>query len=458
VGAPNELGYGYGVYSSFEEAERRIPAGVLAFARDWYPSMRFGLAFALMGNGLFERHFSDVIYCEEWSYDEFAFRLGAPLGTARYARLAGSPEPSPRPLFSDGGFERKSAAWELSMHAADGAAATLSYVADAAAGAKAARVVTTAIPEATQPHYVNFYRPGIRVSKGVSYQVTFKAKADRPRALALSLQRRAGDWEGLGLWRRFELGTEWREYSASFTATGDRSDAGLQFFLGDVAGTVLLDEVTMAELPPDIWRRDFERGTAILNGTAGRVTVSLEAGYSRFSGTQAPRHQYIVDDGSGGAKFGGGWAEASHNTDEWKALPPFYHDWGPGCRESSDPKAVAEYDLGIPEAGTYAIRAWLPEAPNRDERTKEAVYEILVRGKVVASAAIDQRAAPDSWQEVARLALGPKDKASLRLRNSGGGILYADALYVESEARYNDGGPAREITLEPFDGIILRKQ
>lgn len=81
TGATNELGYGYGVYSDFLQAEQKIPPDVLEFARTWFPTVRFGLAFALMGNGLYEHHFSDVLYCEEWWYDEFDFRLGAPLGT-----------------------------------------------------------------------------------------------------------------------------------------------------------------------------------------------------------------------------------------------------------------------------------------------------------------------------------------------------------------------------------------
>ena len=37
------------------------------------------------------------------------------------------------------------------------------------------------------------------------------------------------------------------------------------------------------------------------------------------------------------------------------------------------------------------------------------------------------------------------------------GLLYADAVYVESAARYNDGMPIREVVLEPFDGIVLRR-
>jgi hypothetical protein len=33
----------------------------------------------------------------------------------------------------------------------------------------------------------------------------------------------------------------------------------------------------------------------------------------------------------------------------------------------------------------------------------------------------------------------------------------ADALYLRSAARYNDGTPAREITLQPLDAIVLQR-
>ena len=259
VGAPNELGYGYGVYSCFKEAERRIPPCVLEFARTWYPSMRFGLAFALMGNGLFERHFSDVLYSEGWVYDELDYRLGAPLGPAGYARTADAPQPATRPVFADGDFEKPGiSSWSFWADTASGVRAELSYDGDAAAGQRSARVEVCALPDSAPCYFVNLYRERVKVRKGVSYVVRFSARADAPRPLIVSLQRRAGEWEGLGLWRQFELSREWKSYEAEFTATRDRADAGLQFFLADALGVVYIDDVSMVELPADVYRRDFE--------------------------------------------------------------------------------------------------------------------------------------------------------------------------------------------------------
>ena len=42
------------------------------------------------------------------------------------------------------------------------------------------------------------------------------------------------------------------------------------------------------------------------------------------------------------------------------------------------------------------------------------------------------------------------------IKNSGGGILIADALHIFSAERYNDGKAVRQLPLEPMDGIILR--
>ena len=45
----------------------------------------------------------------------------------------------------------------------------------------------------------------------------------------------------------------------------------------------------------------------------------------------------------------------------------------------------------------------------------------------------------------------------MRIRNGGQGTLVADALHVFSAERYNDGTMARQVTLEPMDGIVLRR-
>ena len=198
------------------------------------------------------------------------------------------------------------------------------------------------------------------------------------------------------------------------------------------------------------------QGTVLLNGTAERQTVSLGEGYYRIVGSQAPRWQYILDD-DGEVSYTGQWEATHHDTPLWQPDPPFYHDWASSCRESTDSDAYADYDLAIPVNGTYTIKVWLPDAPNRAKRTRSALYEIVSAGKVIASAKLDQTKSPDSWHTISKVKLKASDKPYLRIQNGGSGILYADAVYVESKARYNDGSPARKVTLEPYDGIILKR-
>ena len=455
AGAPNQLGYGYGVYGSWEEARRGIPEGVLDFARTWYPTMRFGLTTALMNDGYFERHFSDVLYCLDWWYDEFDAKLGKALGPSRLAlESTGSKQ-----LASNGDFEGKSVTpWVLQADAAVGAAATAALE-DARAGGSGSKSLLVRITAKGngESYRVNLYQGGLSLEAGSSYEIAFRARAESPRTVDVSVQRRAGEWESLGFWRKVSLDREWKAYSFRFEATGSRTDAGLQFFLGADSSAVRLDDISMREVAPEIWRRDFVQGMALVNGTAQSRTLTLPKGYSRLKGDQAPRWQYIIDDGSADLTLSGRWREASHATPAWKVDGKFYHNWGKTSRESSDRGATAEWSLGPPEDGNYTIKVWWTAAPNQADWTHSAIYEVVLRGKVVSSRTLDQSVGGDEWLTVAKVRLNKEDRPLLRLRNGGSGILYADAVLVESEARYNDGSPVHELTLAPFDGIVLMK-
>ncbi len=454
AGAPNRLGYGYGVYSSFQEAERLIPAGVLSFTRDWYPTMRFGLCTALMGNGLFERHFSDVLYCEEWSYDEFGFNIGSPLGPAVNVYAAQS-QASLSVIPREGFTPPLAAPW--GFWADEAARTTVSFPASGIASSNAVKIDVEALPPGSPAHCINLFRDSVSVAKDEPYIVRFRAKADKPRYLVVSLQRRAGEWEGLGLWTRLPLDSDWTDYELPFNATGTRSDGGLQFLLGEEKGAVYIDAVSMEHQAPNLYRRDFERGVVLLNGTKEPKTVKLEAGLSRFMGNQAPLRQYILDDGSAEPLFTGYWKTARYETYEWQVDGPFHNAWDGSCHETDQADAAVEYRLNIPQDGVYTISAWLCDAPNRDKRALSATYEIHARGELVAKAKLDQRVGADAWNKLVTVKLAARDAPVLRLSGAESGLLYADALLVESEARYNDGSPCKEVTLDPYDGIILRR-
>ncbi|MBI4902195.1 MAG: hypothetical protein HY820_01080 [Acidobacteria bacterium] len=182
----------------------------------------------------------------------------------------------------------------------------------------------------------------------------------------------------------------------------------------------------------------------------------MPEGYARFQGDQAARHQYIVDDDGGGFRGSGDWKLTVLDSGQWQSTGPYFHNWGKGCRKLSG-EGEAQWDLAIPESGAYTIEAWWPAAPEQSSWTRQAVYEVVVNGKVVASKTLDQTAAGDQWRLIAEVTLAPADGAIVRVRNAGNAPLIADALHVRSAARFNDGAIAREVTLQPHDGILLRK-
>jgi hypothetical protein len=90
--------------------------------------------------------------------------------------------------------------------------------------------------------------------------------------------------------------------------------------------------------------------------------------------------------------------------------------------------------------------------------TKQAVYEVVAAGRVLAAITLDQSQAGDQWHTIAAgLTLNPQDRPYVRAKNSGGGVLVADALHAFSAERYNDGRAVQQVTLEPMDGIVLRR-
>ncbi|MGC1299328.1 MAG: hypothetical protein WA869_30250, partial [Alloacidobacterium sp.] len=66
--------------------------------------------------------------------------------------------------------------------------------------------------------------------------------------------------------------------------------------------------------------------------------------------------------------------------------------------------------------------------------------------------------AGDAWHSIATLNLTAAGAPFLRVHNGGSGPLIADAVYVTSAARYNDGSTASQVVLAPFDGILLKRQ
>lgn len=452
----NQIAYGYGY-----DILRAMPAATQQFARDFYRYLRFPLAVALMGSGYFHRDLGDIYHGIDWWYDEYDFDLGFPLGAPEVVPADPNTGPPPNLLLNGDMEQELGTSWTLTI--GGGAQATLRRdPADAAEGQYAARVDITATALNWQ---VDFHQMNRSLVQGKSYDLKFWAKADAPRKVALSSQKGSPDWRSYGLNQSVAVGTSWRQFTVTFEANATVDDSRIQFFVGDQTGTVWFDGIELREHPPAVLRRYFSGGAVVLNATKQTVTVAMPDGYARFNGTQAPRQQYIVDDEDAGAftVTQGSWENATFDTGQWKSAGPFYHNWGKQCRllRSGGAGGGAQWNLQIPEDGTYTISAWWAAAPAQPQWTKQAVYEVVTAaGQVVATGTLDQTAAGDQWRQItaAPVALRASDNAVLRIRNGGAtGTLVADGILVASAvARFNDGSPARSVTLAPMDAILLR--
>ena len=460
---PNQLSYGYG----YHPLNALLPS-TIEFAQSSYPNMRFGLGLSLMGNGFFGFDFGDEAPPITWWYDEYGFNLGTPTGPATQL---GTTKPVNR--LTNGNFGSGLSDWHLGVFDdGKGKATATAETAGPAPGYKDSAEISVTSPGTVNWH-IDFEQDSLPLSAGIEYQVQFWARASSPRVITVFSQGGAPSYPFYGLSAQISIGKTWSLYSATFEAPVTVTDGRLEFWVGDVAGTVWLDGVQLSEAPPAVYRRDFTNGIVLLNGMSTPQTVTLGAGFKRYSGSQAPLYQYIVDDSDSAFTSTGPWSTVIYDTGAYSGagsstkLPaepqnqngPFYHCWKGSSHELKTGSGQAQWNLNLPADGRYTIQIWLPAAPGAQSWTKNAIYEIVAGGKVVATTTIDQTsaAAGDAWHTIATANLKSAEAPSLRVHNRGSGALIADAVNLTSAALYNDGTAAPEVTLGPFDAILLER-
>jgi uncharacterized protein (TIGR03437 family) len=458
---PDQLSYGYGYFP----LKAMLPSTV-EFARAFYPNMRFGLALTLMGDGFFGFDFGDEAPQVAWWYDEYDFKLGTPIGPAAQVEAGQTAN-----LLTNSGFENALTGWRLIVNNDGQAKATAAVDSTIAADGLSSAHVAIQSPGTVNWH-IDLEQDNLPLTAGTEYRLQFWARADAPRTITVFSQGGAPNFPNYGLSAQIAIGTSWSLYSASFTATATAKDGRLEFWAGDIAGSVWLDDVQLSTQTAPVYRRDFTNGIVLLNGAPTPQTVALEPGFQRFTGKQAPLYQSIADDADAGFSATGSWNTITYNTGSYgpaaKNLPsepqnyngPYYHCWQGSCHQLDSGGGQAQWNLNLPADGQYSIQVWLPAAPGAANWTKSAVYEVVAGGNVVASATIDQTTATlgDAWHPVATVNLKTADTPYLRVHNAGSGSLIADAVYLASAALYNDGSPAPQVTIAGFDGILLQRQ
>eukprot|EP00040_Diaphanoeca_grandis_P035995 m.227736 g.227736 ORF g.227736 m.227736 type:complete len:887 (-) comp33530_c0_seq1:113-2773(-) len=465
-------GYGYGFDTQLAKhgQEGYIPDATLLFAQQEYQYMRFGLAFTLMQDGYFTHEIGDSSHGQDWWYDEEDFVLGKPITNATQLPPSGVPPPPPLQLTD----------YILWANTQAGASATLtmdpSTLPPHVTTPSAKVVVDKVCTGSGCDDSVELEHQKTDYVKGQKYKINFWAKSSASTTIHVVSQQEVAPWSSFGLDEQtYTLSAEWVLFSAEFTATATASTtsplgtAKISFLLGHQANTTVW--IGGLELSLDnsisVFRRDFDCGIAVVNGEATSQTIDVGAGYARLNGSQAPKWQYTVDDANTTAfsVIGGHWNTTNEFEHGYSVksptaeqnVPPYYHQYM-GSLHMGKPGSTADFDIGVREQGTYNVSVWWPRAtPAMGGWNTKMGVAVISDGKTVCQTSVDLTSLGDRWVLVAQsVHLSVDTHVQLVCPTSGGGCV-ADAVLVESEARFNDGAEVQSVTLAGKDGIVLRR-
>jgi hypothetical protein len=144
---------------------------------------------------------------------------------------------------SNGGFEAGSLTpWRFSV-VADGAVSATAAIdsTNAAAGSASAKI--SVVSAATANWHVDLEQDGLALTAGKQYVVQFWASPSVARAIQVVAQGGSPSFANYGMNATVPLTTGWKLYQVTFTALNTASDCRLEFYFGNTAGTVWLDDV-----------------------------------------------------------------------------------------------------------------------------------------------------------------------------------------------------------------------
>lgn len=259
--------------------------------------VRFGLASAALGGGYgvfgpSDRVATTAPYHSYW-YDEYAVDLangrasnniahtgwlGQPLGPQYQMIWAGTSADA----VSNPGFETDvTTGWTFSTFT-PAAASIARDNTTAGVGTSSAKVSVSAA--STVAWHVNLTTLNtISVSPWLQYSVTFWAKASAPRTFLVVASNPGG---GSVASRSVTVGTQWRQYQIVLQPNASVSSK-LVFYLGEQVGDVWFDDVHFQQGATNLYRRDFQNGTVLVNPSDQSLVVPLGGAFQRILGLVA---------------------------------------------------------------------------------------------------------------------------------------------------------------------------
>jgi hypothetical protein len=263
--------------------------------------MRFGLTTTLLGDGIFaygpgtsETAGKGLMWFDE--YDNAGAGkgyLGSPLGAAY---LAVPTLATPDLLGGSGALDTATQVGSWGLSANSGAGYTAAKGFDASqkiAGAGSMRYDIMSVGNGTGGITGSYVSKtlGAAITAGQPYTVKFSAKADRPMNMLVKVKGSA-DWVTFGT---AKLTTAWQTFELVAPATGGGASPQIRFAAAEQVGSVWIDSAQVQQgRQSDIWRRDYQGGTVLVNADDTAATVNLNGSFRKIKGTQVP----TINDGS----------------------------------------------------------------------------------------------------------------------------------------------------------------
>jgi hypothetical protein len=437
-------------YHYKNNSAREVPPAAAEAAESNYRRMRFGLATALMGDGMYAYDYGPYGPSTHWWYEEYGaqpIRDGTPPESALPAGYLGQPLGQPQLLAGEltaqqqllnGTFESGLAGWSLWVPDQNPSQAELVHDPSGGVnGSGAAHIVIGARGAQTD---VELRQAGLSTLIGQSYTLSFWARSSITRTLLINLKKDpAGENYGFfGL--HATITPAWQHIYLSDVMTVTAADGKLELLMGDQSGELWLDDIQFQAGAVGVWARPFEQGLAVVNATRAFQTVDVPPGYCRLSGSQAPYFAARVDD------------DAAVPNGEWTPLTASARQYGLGVQVAAGGSGVTlTYRPELAFAGTYEVLAWVTPRLGQSQQ----VWMTVRSAQGDTAVAVDQTAGAPGWHSLGTFEYTAADLPSVILEASGSGAVVADAVAWVSTARYNNGEAVSRLMLQPQDGIIL---
>jgi hypothetical protein len=117
-----------------------------------------------------------------------------------------------------------------------------------------------------------------------THTASFWAKASQPRTIKVAMSKVGG---GFLAAQSLNITTEWKRYAVALVPNGTGLSK-LQFYLAEATGSVWLDDVHFQYGAASAYRRDFDRGTVVVNPFTQPLRLPLGEPYRRILGVRDP--------------------------------------------------------------------------------------------------------------------------------------------------------------------------